>query len=229
MADPFSPNRPSDLDPTVKAYIDRAVNRVLRDPVGRRDFALLADGAIVLPELTKLVTPKGVTDLPSGSCPDAALNDDMRIGNCWLVSGSAVQLGLRLSNMIHPTHVSIDHIPFEIATDIGRAPCSMLLWGGVDGETNQAHLRNLEPSHHVHARHARGRTGPKATRGYDFVLLGSFEYDIRASSHVQTFTLEPEFAEAGMYFGVVVLEITSNWGADSTCLYRFRIHGDAYA
>nr|VWP01849.1 Dolichyl-phosphate-mannose--protein mannosyltransferase 2 (Protein mannosyltransferase 2) (EC [Ganoderma boninense] len=73
---PSLENLPS-IDPAVKAYIDRAINRALRDPVGRRDFALLADGAIVLAELTKLITPKGTVDLPSNSFPDMALNDDM--------------------------------------------------------------------------------------------------------------------------------------------------------
>ena len=224
----FSSPMLRDLDPITKAYVDRAVNRALRDPVGRRDFALLADGAIIRPELTKVIAAKGTFDLPPDSRPEAALNDDMHIGKCWLIPGNAAQLGLCLSAMIHLTHVSIDHIPHEIAADVGRAPRSMLLWGGVDGEANEARLGDFIRSAKATSSHKTARTGPKATRGYTFALLGSFEYDIRASSHVQTFSLEPYFAESGMYFGVVVLEIVNNWGSNCTCLYRLRVHGDPY-
>ncbi|PIL26903.1 hypothetical protein GSI_10041 [Ganoderma sinense ZZ0214-1] len=174
------------------------------------------------------MSPKGIQDLPSDSRPEAALSDDIRIGSCWLVPGSAAQLGLRLSAMIHPTHVSIDHIPFEIAADIGRAPRLMHLWGGVDGDTNEARLDGLSHTSRIAIPQTRLRIGPKVTHGYKFVRLGSFEYDIRSSSHVQTFALEPSFTDSGMYFGVVVLEIASNWGANATCLYRLRVHGDRY-
>ncbi|PIL31026.1 hypothetical protein GSI_05720 [Ganoderma sinense ZZ0214-1] len=220
----------TDLDPTLKAYVDRAVeraiSRALRDPVGRRDFALLADGAILLPELTEVVTSDGMRrGRDRGTRPEVALNDDMRIGNCWSIPGTNGQLGFRLATMIRPTHVSIDHIPTEIAADISRAPREVALWGGVDGPYEDI-LRNFTYSRRVNLPTLYGRSAPFTTHGYNFTLLAHFEYDIRAPTHIQTFRLLPYVVESDMVFGVVVLEILSNWGGKSTCLYRVRVHGE---
>ncbi|KAI1786032.1 hypothetical protein LXA43DRAFT_898749 [Ganoderma leucocontextum] len=219
-----------DIPPAVKAHIDRVidrtVNRAFRDLIGRRDFALLADGGILLPELTEVTSNRNFfRSRERGLHPEAALDDDLRIGNCWSIPGAAGQLGLRLSTMIHPTHISIDHIPLEIAADISRAPREIALWGGIDGPY-RAVVHNLTRSDNVTPPAVRGRSRPPSTHGYDFPLLAHFEYDIRAPAHVQTFPLQQYIVDSEMVFGVVVLEILSNWGGESTCLYRVRVHGD---
>lgn len=219
-----------DLEPAIKAYVDgavhRAISRALRDPVGRRDFALLADGAILLPELTEVAASRGMLRARDrGTRPEVALDDDMHIGNCWSIPGAGGQLGFRLATMIRPTHVSIDHIPSEIAADISRAPREMALWGGVDGPYEDI-LRNFTESRCVNPPNLHGRSAPFVTHGYNFTLLAHFEYDIRSPVHVQTFGLQPYIVDSDVVFGVVVLEILNNWGGKSTCLYRVRVHGD---
>ncbi|RPD67869.1 hypothetical protein L226DRAFT_527592 [Lentinus tigrinus ALCF2SS1-7] len=128
------------LTSSVKAYIDRAITRVLRDPVGHRDFAR------TIPDLTCVVSDSGngtVEDVTFNSTAELAITDDLRIGQCWSVPRNRAQLGLRLSELMHPTHISIDHIPAEIAADIGQAPHTMILWGAVDSSTNEAHMGNI--------------------------------------------------------------------------------------
>ncbi|RPD53695.1 hypothetical protein L226DRAFT_456018, partial [Lentinus tigrinus ALCF2SS1-7] len=219
-----------EVSPSVKAYIDRAISRALRDPVGRVDFALHANGGRVIPDLTVAFPPAGQASHATGATlEDAqlAIMDDLRIGQCWSIPGQAAQLGLRLADLVHPTHVSIDHIPAEIAARIDEAPRAMVLWGTVDGSVNEAHLRNVtERPNPSSLPGLRGRSQPSLTCGHTYVPLAYFEYDIRSSSHVQTFKVQQQFIDAGVYTGVMVLEILGNWGGSSTCLYRVRIHGE---
>ena len=215
-----------EISPYLKAYVDRAVSRALRDAVGRRDFALIADGARVVRALTGIVTENGFfqdQQLP-GNSPNATLIDDLHIGNCWSIAASKGQLGIRLSEHLHPTHITVDHIPVEIAADISRAPRTLILWGAVDGADNASRLGNML---HDTLPSLRGRSSPYETAHHTFVPLAVFEYDIHSSSHIQTFPIRPYIVDLGVYFGVVVLEVTSNWGGSTTCLYRVRIHGHA--
>jgi SUN domain-containing protein 1/2 len=62
------------------------------------------------------------------------------------------------------------------------------------------------------------------------VLLGDYRYDIYGSQ-VQTFAVQPHSSSPAVEeqsFSVVKLEVYSNYGhEDYTCVYRFRVHGDA--
>ena len=218
-----SKQEPDEIPPAIKAYIDRAVHKVSRDLVGRRDFALLADGGRILPELT--VSGNDESSRSNGTSPEAAITDSLRVGNCWTITGSVGQLGIRLPRMVALTHASIDHIPREIAADIGRAPRTMILWGSIDGEINKRRLRDAVQALDGPLPTIEGRSGPHTTCGHSFVPLAYFDYDIRAPAHVQTFALFQYIIDSQMSFGVVVLEVLRNWGAEDTCLYRLRLHG----
>ena len=151
--------------------------------------------------------------------PEVVIDDLTAIGRCW----SAVvpsQVGLSTPAIIHPTNVTIDHIPHELAADIGRAPRHMILWGVVDGKPNHARYKSI-----IAARGRRTPTAPVLTSGHVFLDLASFEYEIAAESHIQTFPVSQDVVESRMDFGVFVLEIMDDWGAPEVCLYRVRIHG----
>ncbi|TFK79279.1 hypothetical protein K466DRAFT_473880, partial [Polyporus arcularius HHB13444] len=219
----------------LEAYVQRLVSTALRDPVGRRDFALLQDGAVVVSKLTYPAPspPSSKRSKPivgssfghrERSAPEAALRDDLRVGECWLVRSSSAQLGVGLQSFVAPTHITIDHIPLEIAADIGEAPRTMFLWGLVEGAGNLAIYRNLTERGEVLSAIV-DRQGPLHRDNSPYVLLASFDYNIYAPFHIQTFSISSVAIEEGMYFGVVVLEILENWGAETTCLYRIRIHG----
>lgn len=205
-------------------YAERVLSSKLRDYVGRRDFALYADGGGVMDELT--IPSYSDEDAPTSSYPpEIALQDDMRVGKCWLIPSQCAQLAIVLPRMIYPTHVTVDHIPLEIAADIGEAPRNMRLWGVVDGPLNRACHINLISSYELPS--ADGRHTPPFAGDRSYVLLSAFQYDINALSPIQTFPVDVHIVDSRMYFGVVVLEIVDNWGSNTTCLYRVRVHGDA--
>jgi SUN domain-containing protein 1/2 len=60
------------------------------------------------------------------------------------------------------------------------------------------------------------------------VLLGEYRYDIYGTQ-VQTFAVQPDAQlDAEQSFSVIKLAVSSNYGhEDFTCVYRFRVHGDA--
>ena len=200
-------------------FVRDAVRAAQKDPVGRRDYALAAEGARIAPKLT---TFANVHD----SRPAVnVLDEDLRSGSCWSFFGNHAQVSIKLPEFIYPTHVTIDHIPREIAAHIDEAPRHIVLWGVLDGKLNyqrrEAALESLRQS----PLHSAGE-GPPIQAGGTFIPLAVFDYDINAEFHIQTFPVDSAIVESRMYFGAVVLEVKSNWGGNSTRLYRVRIHGD---
>ena len=124
--------------------------------------------------------------------------------------------------MLHPTHVTVEHLPNSLTVDIGQAPRNMTLWGVVDGRINKEVFERLvlsESSSHA-------RRTPTIVRDLLWAPLISFTYDIEDDNSMQTFPINPAIVDNRMSFGVVALEILDNWGSETTCLYRVRVHGD---
>ncbi|KAI0738565.1 hypothetical protein C8Q80DRAFT_1053321, partial [Daedaleopsis nitida] len=203
------------------SYINRAIVAALKDPVGRRDFALGADGARIA---TKLTFPHDSADHSPTRSPENILDEDLRSGSCWSLSAQHGQVGIKLSEFIYPTHVTIDHVPHEIAADIKQVPRQIIIWGLLQGAGNQKrHVDALEVLQ-ASPLNATGE-GPPVTRGGHFLPLAAFEYAAPSPRHIQTFPIDPAITSSSIYFGVFVIEIRSNWGASSTRVYCVRIHG----
>ena len=191
-----------------------------------RDFALAVDGGYVVGELT---VPSSSPCPPGIFCPTSPLNailEDVRIGQCWFVPRTACQLGLALPEQIRPTFVSVEHIPKEIAVNPGQAPRRMALWGVVEGADNNVRY----DQYLIDSQGARtsGRDSPPQTTDQArWVVLSNFTYDINAPNHIQTFPIVQSIRQSDLQFGIVALEVMDNWGAESLCLYRVRIHGEA--
>lgn len=187
-------------------------------PFHLRDYALAAHGGVIVDELTSPVDGSHIH-----SSPEQVLSDDTHIGRCWLFPGSRGQISINIPDLIYPTHVSVEHIPRVVAADIGQAPRRMILWDIVEGEEDQGIFKRLEDA----TNGARGRNRPPATREeYVFVELADFEYNITSPRNVQTFPVRGDLRAAGVDTGLFVLEIVDNWGSDSTCVYRVRVHGE---
>ncbi|OJT14953.1 Spindle pole body-associated protein sad1 [Trametes pubescens] len=189
-----------------------AVNRALREVLTEQDFALAIDGAKVVSTLT----PDHIS--PDNSAK-LALRDNLHGGKCWKLRGVQGQIGIRLSNSIHPTSVTIDHLPREVTHDIDQAPRRMTLWGVVDGPTN--HGRYAELGTHASVE----KDAPPVGAGLTFAALSRFEYNIDSPRIIQTFPIHDRIIQSGITFSVFVLEVETNWGGNITCIYRVRLHG----
>ncbi|RDX50954.1 hypothetical protein OH76DRAFT_1482001 [Lentinus brumalis] len=64
------------------------------------------------------------------------------------------------------------------------------------------------------------RTAPPTDAGFTFVPLAAVEYDPSAASHVQTFPVDDQVVDSGIDIGLVVLDVISNWGSNTTSLCR---------
>ncbi|KAF1942996.1 hypothetical protein EJ02DRAFT_421618 [Clathrospora elynae] len=145
--------------------------------------------------------------------PKAALSKWEEAGDCWCSAPSPqstkgqAQLAVTLGRPMTPKQVTIEHIPMAMAPsrNIANAPRDMELWVLTDAHINPYY------SHRQVACQPNGPPGWKC--------LGTFKYNIHASNHLQTFDLAGEPAAP---VTKAMLRVTSNWGADYTCLYQTR-------
>lgn len=209
---PTSGSCVSDVSKLPRSLVTRAL------PVGRHDYALGAHGAQVA---SKLTTPHRSA---SSLSPDTVLSDDFRIDGCWNVGSSQGQIGIVLYEPIWPTHITIDHVPQSLTTNTGQAPRIMIVWGVVDKAMRKDQYSHLLADSPIVALH--NHSEPLLTNDFIFLLLAGFEYDIHGEHHVQTFPVFSAIVESYLEIGIIVVEFLSNWGADDTCLYRIRIHGE---
>jgi len=185
----------------------------------------------------------------AGHPPTAALHPDVSLGNCWPFEGAQGQLGVLLARPVKIDSFTIEHVPREIAfggsSNAVAAPRHMEVWGFVEGDDNRRKVvtfyETIQMRHAqaVKAAEAANRDPPPPLEEADapgrdwsaghYVLLGRFEYDINKPQHLQTFSVRPEVANLDVDFGIVQLRISDNWGANFTCLYRFRVHGTEVA
>ncbi|KAI0643031.1 hypothetical protein C8Q79DRAFT_916249 [Trametes meyenii] len=197
----------------VKDYVDVSVRRAILESFTPRDFALAIDGARVVLEYT----PEHTTKNPA----DSIIRDNLHGGSCWTLHGSQGQFGIATLTPILPMNVTIDHAPREVVEDIHQAPRRVVVWGVVEGPSNQAKYAEFRSS----LEYSLERRAPPRNSGQTFIALSAFEYDVNSPRYVQTFPVFDGVLESRMSFGVFVFEIESNWGAPTTCVYRARLHG----
>jgi SUN domain-containing protein 1/2 len=146
--------------------------------------------------------------------PRAALDRWEEPGDCWCAApnpskNGQAQLTVTIPYPVFPEQVTIEHLPMSMmpAKKITNAPRTVELWVETD-ERAQYHYSHKEGD---------CQQGPAG-----WTCLGSFNYNIHASNHQQTFDLD---ARSSVPVTRAMLRVTSNWGADHTCLYRVRLHG----
>ena len=200
------------------AAVERAVDTAVAvffeaDRVAKFDYALRATGASVVQGLTsEPYTPPGSVvptkvwhalgrDAGVGRAEDA-ISQRVGFGSCFAFEGSRGSLTVQLSSRVVPTAFTLEHIHGALCNPLHNANCS-----------------SAPRTFTVLGRRA---GAPDATP----VDLGSFEYDAAENAKtVQTFAALNDDRQA---FDLATLQVTSNYGhPDYTCVYRFRVHGDA--
>jgi len=159
------------------------------------------------------------------------------VGDCWCAPSTRgkLQLAVALPRWITPTELVVEHVPKGELHDIGNAPKEIELWIQVNFEEIReqiiSEMTQMFPDIYKDASQ-RGK-GSDTVRALDktFVPVGRWTYDINAGNHVQTFATSVDLekwlnADRGANTRRVVFRANSNWGsADSTCLYRVKLHG----
>jgi SUN domain-containing protein 1/2 len=143
--------------------------------------------------------------------PRAALDSWAEPGDCWCAAPNPSKTGqaeltVSMRHPMYPQQVTIEHVPMSMirTQKITNAPRTVELWVMAAGSPDQ-------------------RGGGTCLEGpAGWTCLGSFRYNIHASNHHQTFDLD---VPSTVPVTKAMLRVTSNWGADHTCLYRVRLHG----
>lgn len=169
--------------------------------------------------------------------PVTAITPTKDVGNCWPFAGDHGTVGIRLARPLYPTHVSVEHIPPQIAIDISSAPRHIEFWASFDDEGDRERVESVAARATNEMKWGPGRLwdreslespeGPSGHVFHHFVKLASFKYDIaKGKPKVQTHELGVDFMNLNITARTVIFRITSNWGHPTfTCLYQVKVHG----
>lgn len=205
-----------------------------------RNFALHAGGANVIPDLTTstlgLPAPsifyRTLTSFTGLDCMDGhvnlpyvALEDTFHVGDCWEYNGAHGYLGVHLPEPVIISNFSIDHVAPRLlsAPARKRSPKDVVLWGLVTDPSS------LETLHRSETRSpfifsTTGKLPSYIKPGMDrFVKLATIHYNPSSASLRQ---YQPSAIDIPVQ--TVIIEILSNYGGPTTCLYYVGIHGANY-
>ncbi|KAJ6258969.1 hypothetical protein Dda_5864 [Drechslerella dactyloides] len=220
-------------DALIQAALHQYSSTVLRKP----DYALFARGSLIDPRLTSSTfDPYGKpgllgtfsTFLRSGpNEPAHVLTESTNVGDCWSFPQASGQVSILLAEDIHPTDVTIDHVPRGISGDDSSAPREIEFWVRVEDEIVRGQVAKA-------AAVAIGDVADNpSARQYvvnGYVRIASFIYDVNSQYPTQTFELPVNLARLGVSVRGVSFRVLSNWGNEEyTSIYRLRVHGDPVA
>ncbi|KAM9028454.1 SUN domain-containing protein 2 isoform 2-T3 [Ara ararauna] len=123
----------------VHLIVDQALKRYSEDRVGMVDYALESAGASVIntrcsetyETRTALLSLFGIPLWYHSQSPRVILQPDVNPGNCWAFRGSQGFAVIRLSSIIRPTAVTLEHIPKALSPKgtIPSAPKDFAVYG----------------------------------------------------------------------------------------------------
>ncbi|XP_030334046.1 SUN domain-containing protein 2 isoform X3 [Strigops habroptila] len=123
----------------VHLIVDQALKRYSEDRVGMVDYALESAGASVIntrcsetyETRTALLSLFGIPLWYHSQSPRVILQPDVNPGNCWAFRGSQGFAVIRLSSIIRPTAVTLEHIPKALSPNgtIPSAPKDFAVYG----------------------------------------------------------------------------------------------------
>jgi DNA repair exonuclease SbcCD ATPase subunit len=219
----------------LNSIVETALQRYSKDTLAKRDYALYSSGARVNPLLT---SPKyhhppnslfgrvgsyvlGGAGATWGHEPQMALFQDTTVGMCWAFPGSQGGLGIRLSQPVLITDVSVEHVHREVAKNIGSAPKEWSLYGLVSDEKARAQMETVSQGLY-------GDEPMNLPRGYVLLVRGLYDVNHDEGRTIQTAPVPAAIRRLNIPIEQVVFTVASNWGnKDYTCLYRIRVHGEA--
>jgi hypothetical protein len=156
----------------------------------------------------------------SGSGFELALNGDVFFPQCWDFRGGQAQLGFSLAQRLRIASVSIQQ---DKSRALDSAPRTLLLWGLINGqEARDRYPDRVRSRLHSYLPAGIVSPGPKE---HDYVPLALFQLDPQLQDTQQFGLVFREVEKLEVPFGIVVLQILDNWGADVTRLCGVGIQG----
>ena len=226
---PFQPNKDLPLSPSVPT----SSGVRLAPSTGPKNLALSSRGAAILPSLSYigqgtlqiwLSWTLWITLRSHYTHAERMLNDDVE--ECWTFPSSTAQITIRLSDCMVINQLAIKHATTQ--SNPGAIPRDLVVWGLVDGDEN---LDQLHQSHEAHkallSRINEFSTHMKppspSFKSHVFVPLAALTYSPSAKS--QRFQVFKEVAKLNIDFGIVIIQVRTNWGASSTELCHIEVFG----
>ncbi|KAL4262454.1 hypothetical protein AB1N83_008730 [Pleurotus pulmonarius] len=155
------------------------------------------------------------------SRPRDALSENMELGRCWEFEGSVGHIAIELPDVGTITHVSVAYVPVSLLSHVaaGRAPRGVTIWGLVNATTAEHFPESRPPSSFKTSL----KDPPGILPSDKFIRLGEFVFDINASLRHQFFAMDPDATTVKT--SLVVMEVNSNHGSSTTCLYYLGVYG----
>lgn len=165
--------------------------------------------------------------VPMPSPPTEALTSWEEYGDCWCAAagdaaGSGASLGVIMSSNIYPDQVVIEHIQSSATLSPGAAPRDMELLLYLPDADVYNMVKELSDS--IFENDTEADMLP-----YRYVRVATWTYDMQALDNVQAYPVQLDLAELGAHSNKAVIRSKNNWGAEFTCLYRVRLHGEIFS
>lgn len=191
-----------------------------------------ARAAVPQPSATSRATREMVTRLR------IVLEDLLINGDCWQFDGHTGQVAIQFPHPVNITGMTVHYVHPRILVPTARkqAPRLLILWALLEGRNNtdsqiNTSSRILQTSdvQSEHPRTAISFLNPAGLQSLPdtmsdsdiFLPIITAEYLLNDLRPVQMF---PRTLPGDTLVQTVVIEVLSNWGADSTCLYHIGIH-----
>ncbi|XP_061495129.1 SUN domain-containing protein 2 [Rhineura floridana] len=188
----------------VHHIVNQALKRYSADRIGMVDYALESGGASVISTRcsetyetkTALLSLFGIPLWYHSQSPRVILQPDVHPGNCWAFQGSQGFAVIRLSSSIHPTAVTLEHIPKSLSPKgtIPSAPKDFAVYGLAEEGQQEG------------------------------ILLGQFMYN-QDGDPIQTFHFQNEDSNTPFQL-IELRVLSNWGHPEYTCIYRFRVHGE---
>lgn len=201
-----------------------------------RNYAAGSDGSRILPNFAPVTPPSPPRSSWWGRLlPDAPVSIEVlgepseaplslldgRLEPCWSVSASRGYLAIRLAECSTVTKLLLGGPRTQ---DASSNPQDVVIWGVVDGSENV--LRLQAASVVLEALHSRlpalAQAPPSLT---DYPVVPIAVVRLENVTGPQSFDIMQEIIDLKVDFGLVVVEILSNWGGNVTEMCTLGVYG----